>query len=302
MKKHLFLSLFCILFGSSPIANAATDPVEQSKNPSQEIATSVSTDLMTMSRDAHCKQVLVTCLVNGVPMRMMLDTGATHTVLHNESVAKLKDVRWLDTSRMKFKSNSAQVPKILIADLQVGPGVSPQHPVIVVSLAAVRSMMAEKIDGIVGMDILNSLPFTFDLRKNECYWGIPGKGEIVSLRGERDPNGRLKMRVKSGEKTFALLLDTGSSVTRVPSSAWAPGAAGEITAQIGDVDTASRQQMTAGNPGQLEVAPGVLLKKIEPLLCESEELTMLGMDALEDNILIHLPSQDETFGTFYLMR
>ena len=33
-------------------------------------------DLMTMNQDARCKQVLVTCLINGAPMRMMLDTGA----------------------------------------------------------------------------------------------------------------------------------------------------------------------------------------------------------------------------------
>ncbi|MBO5684738.1 MAG: retroviral-like aspartic protease family protein, partial [Akkermansia sp.] len=90
-----------------------------------------STDLMTMTQDARCKQVIVTCLINGQPMRMMLDTGATHTVLHEESAAELKNARWIDTSKMLFRGNSSQRPKLLIAPLQVGPAESPEHPIMV---------------------------------------------------------------------------------------------------------------------------------------------------------------------------
>ncbi|MBQ6705279.1 MAG: clan AA aspartic protease [Opitutales bacterium] len=259
-------------------------------------------DLMKMERDARCKQVLVTAMVNGQPMRMMLDTGASHTVLHDESAAKLKNAAWIDTSHIVFKGNSTQRPKMLIAALEVGPGVSPQHPVIVVSLAAVRSMMAEKIDGIVGMDLLGSLPFTFDLRNNELYWGAPGKGSLVPISGERDVFGRLFAKLKCGGNDFSLLLDTGSSVTRVFKKDWKPGVAGEITAHIGDVDTASRQKMTEGNPGKIEIAPGVELKEVSPLICDETEHAILGMDALEGSALVHLPSETSPHGAFFIIR
>ena len=257
---------------------------------------------MKMDRDARCKQVLVTCLVNGQPMRMILDTGATHTVLHEESAATLKNAHWLDVSKMKFKGNSVQRPKMLIASLQVGSGVSPKHPVIVVSLAAVRSMMAEKVDGIVGMDILGSLPFTFDLKNNDCFWGYPAGTPFIPLCGERDPNGRLMVRVKSGDKESTLLLDTGSSVTRIRAADWSPGVEGEISGQVGDIDTAARLKLTEGKPGRLELAPGVFLKEIKPLLCNDAERTMLGMDALANATLVHIPSSDENipYGTFFL--
>ena len=297
MKQSIF-AFSALLFGSL-FAFAAPPPPTESASAAME-QKNAEIDLMAMNRDTRCGQILITCLVNGQPMRMMLDTGATHTVLHHTSADKIKNARWPDTSKMKFKSNSVQRPKILIADLQVGPGSAPQHAVIVVSLDAVRGMLNEKIDGIVGMDILGSLPFTFDLKNKQYYWGAPEKAKLVPLKGKEDPNGRLLMQVKSGKQDFHLLLDTGSSVTRIFKDHWAPGAAGEISAQIGDVDKASSQKLITGKPGHLEVAPGVFLKNITPILSDTEKLTMIGMDAFADSALVHLPTEESPFGKFYL--
>lgn len=300
MKKQVKFIFAAVTLFLGTTFSASALPLAQPELAAAEQKATV--DLMKMERDARCKQVLVTAMVNGQPMRMMLDTGASHTVLHDESAAKLKNAAWIDTSHIVFKGNSTQRPKMLIAALEVGPGVSPQHPVIVVSLAAVRSMMAEKIDGIVGMDLLGSLPFTFDLRNNELYWGAPGKGSLVPISGERDVFGRLFAKLKCGGNDFSLLLDTGSSVTRVFKKDWKPGVAGEITAHIGDVDTASRQKMTEGNPGKIEIAPGVELKEVSPLICDETEHAILGMDALEGSALVHLPSETSPHGAFFIIR
>lgn len=49
---------------------------------------------------------------------------------------------------------------------------------------AVRSMMGEEIDGIIGMDdILGSLPFTFNLKQNELYWRTPDGAVLTPLYG-----------------------------------------------------------------------------------------------------------------------
>lgn len=258
-------------------------------------------DMMSLTRDARCGQVLVTALINGVPMRMMLDTGATHTVLHEESVAKLGEVKWIDTSWMQMKGNAKQKPKLLVAPLQVGPGEIPDQPMLVLSLAAVRSMMAEKVDGIIGMDVLRYLPFTFDFRHNAFYWGTPGDMKLVQVPCELDMSGRPHLLLSCGGKPLNLLLDTGSTVTRVYSADWAPGVAGEITAHIGDVNEAGRQQMVEGKPGDIEVGPGVVLKGVTPLLCQpGESLTMLGLDALRDAVLVYVPVQNKPVGFFLL--
>ena len=142
-----FLPLLCLLLLLQPVQAETTPQPEP--------------DLMSMTQDARCHQIVVTCLINGSPMRMMLDTGATHTVLHAESAARVPQAQWIDTSKIKFRGNSSQQPRLLAAALQVGPALSETHPIMVLRLDAVRGMMAEPIDGIVGMDILGQVPFTF---------------------------------------------------------------------------------------------------------------------------------------------
>lgn len=259
-------------------------------------------DIMSMKQDARCHQVVVTCLVNGAPMRMMLDTGATHTVLHEESAARVPQAHWVDTSKMQFRGNSSQQPKLLLANLQTGPAESENHPVMVMNLGAVRSMMAEAIDGIIGMDLLGQLPFTFDLRSKECYWGIPTGGEFVPLYAAPDGKGRFIVQARCQGKPVHMLLDTGSSVTRVFTAEWTPGKGKEIGAQIGDIDSATGIKVTEGNPGDMELGPGVSVQGVTPILCEPNDVPMLGMDGLKGAVLIHVPTAESPSGAFFLLK
>ena len=289
-----FLCLLMSLMGSSlPLfANAAPLPAAAQQIQEEE--------LMKMERDAHTGLILITAMVNDVPMRMMLDTGATRTLLHKESAAKLKNVTWLNTSHMQFSSNSTQRPQMLVANLQAGPGLSPRHVFAVMNLSAVHSMMTEKIDGIIGMDVLGSLPFTFDFKKNEFYWGSPEDGALAPVYGEMERIGRMIVQPKCGEKRLRLLLDTGSVITRVPAADWAPGSAGEIKAQMGNVDATRRVTVEEGKPGDLEIAPGVVLRGVQPIFGRPGESYLLGLDAMKNAVLIHLPTERSLYGEFYM--
>ena len=292
MKRTILTAL--LMLGS--LATADTQPAPATTPQATQA------DVMTMNRDARCGQVLVTCLIGGKPMRMMLDTGATHTVLHKESATTVTDGRWLDTSKMKFNGNANQKPEILISSLVAGPAVAPEHAFMVLDLSAVRGSLAEPLDGILGMDVLGSVPFTFDLRKNEYYWGLPSQGKIAQLRGAQDPFGRLFIQAKCAGKDLPLLLDTGSSITRVAPEQWAPGAKGEVTAQVGDVNEAARVTVQEGNPADIEVAEGVVLKQISPIFGDNSAPPVLGMDALKDQVLIHLPTEQSPFGIFLMLQ
>ncbi len=293
--KHLFALLIPILCISSP-ALAETQP---SPAPA---ATEEKIDTMTMQRDKRCGQVLVTCLIGDLPMRMMIDTGATHTVLHEESAAKLTQAKWIDTSKMQFRGNSSQHPKIVISELTVGEAKSPEQPFMVLNLESVRRSLAEQLDGILGMDVLGSLPFTFDFRQNKYYWGLPDKAQLIQPYGKQDTYGRFIMHVKTHGRTLPLLLDTGSSITRVREEDWLPGAAGNISAHVGDVDTTAHLQVTEGKAADLEAAPGVTLKNISPIFGQDGQPPVLGVDALREQVLIHLPLEDMPYGVFLLQK
>lgn len=271
-------------------------------NAEEPIAQAPVADLATMNQDARCKQVLVTCLINGVPMRMMLDTGATHTVLHEESAARVPSAQWIDTSQMNFRGNSSQHPKIMLASMLAGPAESPAHPLMVMNLGAVRSMMAEPIDGILGMDILGQVPFTFDFRNGNLQWGIPEGLDVVPLYAVPDGTGRFVVQARCEGKEVHMLLDTGSSVTRVLADQWAPGAGEVINAQIGDIDNQEGIKVTEGKAADLELGPGVTAKGVTPILGSTQEPPILGMDALQGLILIHIPQEDSRSGIFLLAK
>lgn len=258
-------------------------------------------DLMQMSQDARCKQVLVTCLINGTPMRMMLDTGATHTVLHTTSAARVPNAQWLDTSHIQFRGNSTQIPKMLQASLHAGPAESPIHTFMVMNLTAVRSMMAEPIDGILGMDMLRHIPFTFDLKSGEMYWGIPSGAQLVPLNAIPDGTGRVMVQARCGGKEMQLLLDTGSSITRVPAEQWAPGEGAQINAQVGNIDNREGIKVIEGKPGDIELGPGVSAKDVSPILSKDGESPILGMDGLNGVILVHVPQEGDS-GLFLLAK
>ena len=262
-----------------------------------------SVDLFSMVQDARCGQIVVSCLINGQPVRMMLDTGATHTVLHDESAARLQGLQWVDTSKMKFRGNSAQQPRIALGALHVAAEFAPQHAFMVVSLASVRSMMAEQIDGILGMDVLGALPFTFDQAAGKFYWGVPQSARLVPLYGRRDDNGRLMVDVSCKGQVMELLLDTGSSITRVHADRWLPGKCGVVVARLGNVDVASSRTVQKGQPADVELTPGVVVKQLMPIFCPANDRTMLGMDALSNVVLVHLPgAPGNEFGSFFIAK
>lgn len=259
-------------------------------------------DLETMVQDARCRQVLVNCLINGQPVRMMLDTGATHTVLHAASAERLEGVQWVDTSKMQFKGNSAQRPRLVVAPLQVSEVKAEQHPFLVVDLSGVRSMMAEPIDGILGMDVLGSMPFTFDARAGKFYWGTPQGATLQPLYGTRDDAGRMMVQAEVAGKPVEMLLDTGSSLTRVYADEWKPGKGNSKKAHVSDVDRAQQKQVVLGKAADMELVPGVVLRKVAPVLCSRKERSMLGMDVLKDVVLVHLPTAGVPFGSFFIAK
>ncbi len=261
-----------------------------------------ATDTMTMTQDARCRQVLVNCVINGVPMRMMLDTGATNTVLHSGSLAKLKNPHQMDTRNIQFSGNAKERPDVYLLNLRfAGTAMLRSHPVMVLNLDGARSMMAEQIDGIVGMDIMGAMPFTFDVTGGKLHWGLPeGDVKLVPLYGRTEESGRLILSIDCDGKKHDILLDSGSSVTRIPASAWPAGGGQKINISVSDVNEAAAISATVGAPGTVTLAPGVKLEGVTPVFCGEDEVTILGMDILERVRLVHVPSSSHPGGCFFI--
>jgi hypothetical protein len=57
-----------------------------------------------------------------------------------------------------------------------------------------------------------------------------------------------------------------------------------------------------GKAADLELSPGIISPQVSPLICPDDDRSMLGMDALQNQILVHLPGRNTFFGSFFLVR
>lgn len=294
-------TIWCI---TSACALLGTALAETAPAVSTQLTQEQQTELATMKQDAACGQVVVTCLFNGVPLRMMLDTGASHTVLHQESVAKIPGIRKVDTSGMQFSGNAQQRPDLWITDMRTATVNFTQMVVMSINLQGVRNMMDEKIDGVMGMDALQHLPFTFDQReKPAMYWGLPKDvATMTELPGTRDQLNRLHVPVRCGDKVIPMLLDTGASRLVMATHLWPAGVATHRESAVGDVNSDRVIKMGDGVRGDIELAPGIVRHGISPFLTENQPHPLLGMDALRGLRLVHIPARGDKKAAFYISK
>ncbi len=248
--------------------------------------------LRILSRDSRCGQVIATCLVEGRPARLMIDTGATHTVLHSAFVARsLPHAERVENARLA--GNARQQPDLLRVSLEAGGVSFPREDVLAMDLSGVNALLDAPVDGILGMSHLSRLSFTFDLRPGcRPHWGAPS--EPLPLRrweGRRDAAGRLHCQVRSGAGNPEwLLLDTGSTMSSISPAHWPAGAresGSEQPLRTADVNGEHDVRRTVGATASLELAPGVVSPRLSPVLREDPTGNVLGMDALEGLVLVH---------------
>lgn len=257
-----------------------------------------------LSRDARCGQVLTRCQINGKPMTLLVDTGATHTVLHTSVAAeKLPDAEKMDTSRVQFNSSSSrQRPDILLVSLTLDKRVFRNQPVLVLPLDGVRAAMETPIDGILGMDVLKEMSFTLDFRKKgESKWKEvkDSSAKAVALKGHPDAGFCPMLTVKAGDKEISeVLLDSGSSVTVLAEADWSAGVEGTVEANLADVNGGRKEGVRVGCAADLELAPGVK-QKVRPQLGAGNRQGingLVGVDALAGLRLVYTPEKG-----FYLL-
>ena len=268
-----------------------------------------------MYRDARTRQVLTHVTIDGVKALMMLDTGASHTVLSKRFVdTKLPNAQKIDTSGMQFNSQgSRQRPDLYFVKLDTGAKAGEktvfEQPVLCLQLDGVQGSMATPIDGILGMDILGWLPFTFDLRNGDnCHWGLPEDVDsMVPMEPlQVDQMQRPHMQVDTGtpEKPHpaVLLLDTGSSVTYMPAEAWGMGALdAKATVGVSDVNGGRYMNVGLGKPKALALGKGVQTHPLTPQLQPGQN-GVIGMDALKGLRFVHNPQRKDPARFFLISK
>ena len=111
--------------------------------------------------------ILVDASVNGQPVVMILDTGASHSMF-DASVFGLSAVQ-LQVARTKGRGMGLDADVVWrTADFEIGDEAWKQHPIEVADLHLLSKIYGRKIGGIVGQDVLRSFVSVQINYKGQC--------------------------------------------------------------------------------------------------------------------------------------
>jgi predicted aspartyl protease len=118
--------------------------------------------------------------LDGVPVRLLLDTGASHTVLDRESVAR----RGLATAASERRGGGVggadqALATATVDRLSLGPAVFAGVSAYAMDLGHVSAALAERggapIDGAVGGDLLRPAEAVIDYARSTLYLKVPAQ-------------------------------------------------------------------------------------------------------------------------------
>lgn len=101
-----------------------------------------------------------------VQLKLLLDTGASVTLLHQHSIKNL-NLGKTQSQRAKIADGSTvEIKVVAMTELLVGPIRMQETPVAIIDLKSKR----QQIDGLLGLDVLRHHPFKIDYQKQLIIW------------------------------------------------------------------------------------------------------------------------------------
>ena len=122
---------------------------------------------MRLISDKNTGTILVDASVDGQPVVMILDTGASHSIF-DTSIFGLSAVQ-LQAARMNSRGLGLDADVVWrIADFEIGEQAWKQHPIEIADLHLLSKIYGRKIGGIVGQDVLRSFVSVQINYKGQC--------------------------------------------------------------------------------------------------------------------------------------
>jgi hypothetical protein len=100
--------------------------------------------------DTRRDAIVVEGRVQGRAVRLVLDTGSKHTIVHHESLGLSR----LDLARARTSGAATRGPALTFTTTVVIGDLSRERTVAAMDLSEVRKLFGQPVDGVLGMDIL----------------------------------------------------------------------------------------------------------------------------------------------------
>lgn len=239
---------------------------------------------------------LIETKVNGVPAKMLVDTGASHTTLDLNWVQQTfpqaqVHVAPLGKGDDPYAFAQSQLPLLPVEKFSVGESRFSELFMPLVNLSGLRNALPELNDvvGVLGMNTMGAAPCRISFKTRSLQWldaaALKKIGKKEQLQAIPRPGSDCMMvnvfSPKDG-KPLSVLLDCGATVSRLPESFW-PGALPEK--QQRTITTSNGMQVAEiafGVPADMKLSPNFAVKNVCPQLVPDNGVPkyLLGLDVL----------------------
>lgn len=282
MKILISAFLFCVA-----IVPAYADAYETANAPflpkEKKMATSPTPAHLTHA-------LLVDAELMGKSCKMLVDTGASHTVFDEAFVKKNFPQAKISQIQAAGGNIAGTFPIFSISELRIGGNVFKDFSAVAYDLSGLRFALAEKnLQGVLGMNLMTLAPFSLSYKSKTLRWlsteDVQKIADKKELFAKIDPESAMftieLISPKDGKKIQALL-DCGSTGTFVPADFWIGAQKKKAFAKVTSAHATEKlTSLTFGMPATLKLGEDFELKKVTPTLINpSEHPILLGGDVL----------------------
>ncbi|MBR1870509.1 MAG: aspartyl protease family protein [Kiritimatiellae bacterium] len=248
------------------------------ENPFAPSAPPVAETAVPLSVRADNGMILVDAIAEGIPCRLIVDTGATHTTFDRAFVRNslkresVRPVEIMGETNVNEQPGFFELASFSLANASFG-----SFGAMAVDLSFLPATVGERVDGILGMNVLSAVPLVLSLR-NATLTLNPSASALVGFdeRGKTLVPEAVLFPVMKHRKAFPVLVDSGSSFTFFNTSHWPAAAAPSQENTATGINGSETAPRTPGIPGTFDKGPPLSLA---PFIMDGREDT-IGSDTL----------------------
>lgn len=245
---------------------------------------------------------LIETKVNGVPAKMLVDTGASHTTLDLNWVQQTfpqAQVRLatLGDASDPYAFTQSQLPLLPVEKFSVGESRFSELFMPLVNLIGLRNALPELNDvvGVLGMNTMGAAPCRISFKARTLQWldaaALEKLGKKEKLQTTPRPGTNCMMvnvfSPKDG-KPLSVLLDCGATVSRVPEAFWTSALPEKQQRTITTANGMQVVDIAFGVPADMKLSPNFAVKNVCPQLEPQNGIPkyLLGLDVLSQTDLL----------------
>jgi len=224
---------------------------------------------------------LVTASVDGHPCTFLFDTGATHTTLDRGFVERELKNHKLEKVVLAGVTNVEGAPSLMHAgSFKVGAAEFADFDMMVLDLAHLTVGIGERVDGVVGMNVIGRVMTLMSLGAGEVVFA-PARSRLAGFTNavERARSDPFSIAIKAGygEREIPLIVDSAASMTFLGRETGWPTTDEKVNLSATDVNgIGSGIAPAVGKPGELSLGIPV---SINPMVV-AQPMNRIGADTL----------------------